>query len=301
VNPDFIQAASPLHLTAYFSIFQKILWLLHKHNAIYDGQLERFIGKIHEGFFGMADDDSVPFGTLEFLNHLSWQYAKYWNDNFTGLYALASLLAIKRWTNNFDELFIRALSCVSAIRKPSDLIEDQVALMEIANSYDIPQDVLCMRLTKNIERLLPDVLKKLEEWNTTATIMLKDAEEGEGKVQRNALLNIGIAGERIGEQLRNNELQIYYCTEVIFWASQLNLSDLHNQYQERLIDLFKQKGDLRALARALINQGRIHNTEHDYRRAMQSFLQAKSLAKELKDESLLNTTRVYLDMTRFLA
>jgi hypothetical protein len=297
-KPDFMRTAPAFHSIAYFSIFQKIVWLLYKHKAIDEVKLVKFISEIHRGFFGDSED-GVPFGAPELNNHLSWRYRQQWDDNFTPYYALSSLIVIEKLTSRFDDLFTQALANICSIKRPADLLKDDTALLQIAESYNIHPEKLLRKLSSNIERLLPEALSRLDQWNTTTTVMLNDLEDDEIKIQRAALVSIEIAAEGITEHLGNYEQQIYHCTEVLFWTSQLNYSSLNNQYQERLIELLKAKGDLPSLTRALIQQGKMYDSEHNYKRAINVFLQAKSIAKEAGDPSLLRVIEVFLSKARY--
>lgn len=297
-NSSFMGSASPFHLTAYFSIFQKVIWLLYEHQAVDKEKLAEYIIEIHQNFFGRLEDNSVPFGAGEIHYHLSWKYRQQWRENFTHLFALASLIAIEGFYERFDELFIQALANICLIERPSDIVEDQDSLAQIANSYDISYNHLSNRILENINRLSLEVLGTINNWNTVATLALKDMESTEIKQQWMTLVNIGIAAERISEYINNTDEQIFWCSELIFWSEQLNLTSVNNDYREKLVELYKSKGDLPALARTIFEQGKLKNSERDYKQAIKLFLQAKPIAEEVGNKALLKTIDTYLNVAK---
>ncbi len=300
-NSDFTQNTPPHHLISYFSVFHKIVWLLYRHRAIDKSKLDEFVMEIHAGFFGNFTDTVVPFGATELRNHLKWIYSQLWKDNLAYLYALSSLIATEDRSLEHKEQYIQALTCIFAFVSPQEILVDQVGITQVANSYNMTQEFLSRKLSRIINELLPDALDRLETWSTTTVLMLKDLENDELRVQQAALICIGIASERITEYLKDKEQQISYCADLVYWTSRLNNSTLSSYYQEKLVELHKEKGDLRSAAHTLLAKGNEYRSNGDHRQAVKYLLQAKSLAKELNDKSLLKTIDTFLSVARFLA
>ncbi|HPO87480.1 MAG TPA: hypothetical protein PLN86_16700 [Candidatus Hydrogenedentes bacterium] len=299
-NTEFNQKTPPHHFISYFSIFNKIVWLLYQHGVIEKSKLVQFVGDIHAGFFGSPQDNLVPFTAVELRNHLTWRYDPYWKDSLAYLYGLAGLVAIEDQLPDNADLFVQALTCVMAFVKPAEIFADQTGLAQVAASYNMPQRFLVAKLTQIMADFLPSAQDRLDTWSTATLLMLKDLEGDELRTHQTALVSMGIASERIAEYLNHPEQQIAFCADLVFWADRLDNSALGRTYQDKLVELYKKKGDLRSAVHALIEKGNEYRSNGDFAESVKTLMQARSLAKELNEDSLLRHVDIFLSVARFL-
>jgi hypothetical protein len=310
-NPEFIQSVSTYRIIAYFSIFHKIIWLLWKHKVIDDGKFASFVFQINIGFFGNPLDGIVPFALPEAYNHLNTRYLMHWKENSTHLYALASLIFLEDkdmlgdtreiLNISIDDLFTHVLSCICPILNPSDLfLEDEIS--PVALSYGMDKSKFLNKLTKIFKKYSRDVFMRLDEWNNNTSLQMKDVDpESDKTLFLKTTISIGVGSERISKYLNMQDEQINYCTDLIFLATRIEDFELASYYQQQLIELLREKGNLSSLARELMIQGKEFTLKGDYDQAFISLLKAQTIADELLDMSLKKNINIHLSMARFLS
>lgn len=299
-NPAFTRETPPYYLISYFSVFQKIVWLLYQHDVIEESDAAGFITDMHAGFFGVTDFGVVPFTAEETRHHLSWQYENYARSSFAYLYALAGLLAVRSHLSEHDDLFVQALACTSVFISPSEVLENKDGLGQIAASYDMPPDVLAKKLAQIMHKHLPAAQEKLDSWSAATTVEMKGLKKSEARNYQYALLNMSIALERISEYRNEIDRRIDNCADVVYWAGLLGQSSLVIVYQDKLVELYKVKGDLRAAIHSLVEKGNAYRSAGDRESALKTLSQAQSLAKEVRDPSLMKQVEIFLSVAKFL-
>lgn len=309
-NPEFMQAAPAYYLLAYFSIFQRIIWLLFTHDVINEASFAMFATAIHGGFFNTPRNNLPPFSFPDLHNHLRWRYSLQWRDNLTDLYALASIFVLEGlyssedWDDKpelrIDDLITHTLACLCCIISPADLLDDIDGIVQVNHSYEMDEGSLFDKLVMSFEKHLPAALKQLTKWSTNTILQIKDTEtENEKKLLLSARVSLGIGSERISEFLNLQTERVEHCSELIYWADRIEEKALVNYYQKQLVDLLQQQGDLPSLARALLNQGIEYKDAKDYEKALKSLFQARTIANEISDKNLTKTIGTYISIVKF--
>lgn len=300
-NPDFTRETPPYYLISYFSVFNKITWLLYQHDVIEESDAAGFITAMHAGFFGVTDFGVVPFTAEETRYQLSWQYENYATSSFVYLYALTGLLAVRSQLSERDDLFVQALACISVFVSPSEILENTDELGKIATSYNMLPDILVKKLAQIMHKYLPAAQEKLDSWSVATVVEMKGLEKSEARNYQYALLNMNIALERIAKYRSEIDHQIDGCAEVVYWAGLLGQSSLVNMYQGKLVELYKVKGDLRAAIHSLIEKGNAYRLAGERENALKTLSQAQSLAKEVRDPSLMKQVEIFQSAAKFLS
>jgi hypothetical protein len=299
-NPDFTRETPPYYLISYFSVFNKITWLLYQHDVIEESEAAGFITAMHAGFFGVTDFGVVPFTAEETRYHLSWQYENYATSSFAYLYALTGLLAVRSHLSERDDLFVQALACISVFVSPSEILENTDKLGQIAASYNMPPDGLAKKLAQIMHKHLPAAQEKLDSWSVATAVEMKGLEKSEVRNYQYALLSMSIALERIAEYRNDFDHRIDDCADVVYWAGLLGQSSLVDIYQDKLIELYKEKGNLRAVIHSLIEKGNAYRSAGERENALKTLSQAQSLAKEVRDPSLMKQVEIFQSAAKFL-
>jgi tetratricopeptide (TPR) repeat protein len=268
--------------------------------VIEESDVAGFITDMHAGFFGVTDFGVVPFTAEETRYHLSWQYENFAKSSFAYLYALAGLLAVRSHLSEHDDLFVQALACTSVFISPSEILENTDGVDQVAASYDMSPNVLAKKLAQIMHKYLPAAQEKLDSWSVATAVEMKGLEKSEARNYQYALLNMSIALERIAEYRSEIDHQIDDCADVVYWAGLLGQSSLVNVYQDKLVELYKVKGDLRAAIHSLIEKGNAYRSAGDRESALKTLSQAQSLAKEVRDPSLLKQVEIFLSVAKFL-
>lgn len=308
-NPEFMKYASAHYLLAYFSIFHRLIRLLLKHKVIDNLTYGLFLTKINNGYFGDPGEGKAPLENPDTFNHLEKKYKGQWIENFVHLHALSSLFHLEALMRKEDALeqtdfciedsYTQILACCFCVFSPTELfITEDIEFF--SRSFGIDSLTLRNRLEQILQKYSKNSLAKLIQWSDHIYMKMKDRQSEKINLL-NVLVNVGIGSERICDYLGLTEQRINHCTDIAFTANRLGDIELANTYQQLLIQLLRDRGDLPSLARALINQGREYTIEQNYDQAVLSLLQAQAIAIELSDASLLKNVQIHLSAAQFLS
>jgi len=211
-NVEFTQSLPAYYLLAYFSIFQRITWILYSSGVVSrEDYLDYSLGIFHS-YFGSISENSPPFFQPTVQNHLRWRYETQWRESQAHLHAIINIYALQDIFSSDENLqerlkdcFVHLLSCLTCIIPPEQIISDLDDLDQLANYYNYDAVELYSALSKSIKGHLLSIPKILNEWILDSDISLfGDIAIGNPDILFGTRVTLGIGDLRVKKYLMND-------------------------------------------------------------------------------------------------
>ncbi len=294
-NVEYMRTVSIYHILDYYTVFQRIVWLLLGHEAIDVEDFVRLATNINAGFFG-SQKEGPPVLNPCLYRHIQRTWEEEWRDSEVPFCALASVvmteqkveqLADEELKTQVNDQALRVLSGVAAVVDLAQVMHDTQIATQVAQAYDEDAEALGVQVMTRIENSLSDVAASLDEWSCKVATALMDGDESvQAKLLYQARVGYGIAQCHILGLSQDVEAQIRSCSDLVFWMRRAGDLEAAREYSERLISLLQEQGHSQDVARTLFNQGTKLFLDHQYEDAANKLQQASLLAKRLGDGAL---------------
>jgi len=313
-NIEYMQTISIYHLLTYYSVFQRMTWLLFQHGVIDVERFVRLVTDINSGFFG-APAEEPPVLCPRLRRHIQRVWCDDWQMAEVPFHALASVILSKGLMPKLPEggvegdkvgirvheQNLRVLCGLASVVGISWIGNDTERLaLEISEVYEQDPDVLVHQLDECIKHDLPGMSKMLDKWILRTTIALAEADGHQWRQFLNrARADYGVARCEVLDLLQDMEAQVALCSDLISWLRQAGDSEAERKWSEILVRLLQDQGKDHKAAQALFRQGRALFIDREYEQAANILRQAYLLAERLGDDELVRWCNQYLQHTEF--
>ena len=316
-NVQYMQALPVIHTLSYYSVFQRIVWLLYDHRVIDAASFHELVTAINTGFFGPPDGDP-PALCPAVGRHVQRTWSDDWRAAKVPLYALATVILPRgprfkghagepageelvgpvRDTGKQD---LRVLCGLAAVVGVSWVKGDvQVLAQEAAEVYKSNSNDFASQLTDYVENNLSHVDRILEKWSRRATIALgKTNHPDTERLLRRARVDYAVGRYDVLQCLQATDAQIRLCSDLIFWTTRAGDVVSSRQWGVTLVDLLVAQGNGPEAARAMFGQGEALFLGQEREEAANVLRRACLLAERLGDGKLASKCERFLGYTEF--
>jgi hypothetical protein len=305
-NAEYMQTISIYLALDYYSIFQRMARLLWTHDIVDAMQWAELANKINSAYFG-SPDDPPPALRPHLQSHLRAGWRDEWAERDARDVAFATLLAVEHvFVASSDEVQLRstrrqtlrtltALSVVTDLGAWSKEIETGDRFLSTAMIYDEDAAALTIEATERLRGYLPEIAEQLGRWTQTVTVALgKVSEIHQAQLLRLARVEYGQARYPLLQRCVEPGVQVGQATDMAFWSTCLHDRQAAAFWSGILVALFERRGDIRSLARTLIDEGKRLFFARAYQEATIKLRQAGTLARRLEDDLLLDECQTWL-------
>ncbi len=302
-NSDYMRSAPILSIVQYYSIFQRLVWLLFEHEAIDLDQCLRLICDINAGFFGKPDTDP-PALSVTRQQYLRPKWRDQWNESDIAINALASITIAQLWVGLVNDEtkslvadqavpvicgIVTTLGLSTPIETAGDAVE------RAAEMYGETGVLLVSKIDELLEAEKPTMAKLLQDWISRVTAALTTIEDpSERRRLREARLDYGHSCFDILEKLGEVEAQVALASDIIDWYRLLGHVDRADKWSLKRNALLEENGKNRQYAQALFEHGRNLFFDRLYGQARHELEQALGLAHLIQDNELATSCRTYI-------
>jgi hypothetical protein len=308
-NIDFMQSVSAYYLLAYYSIFQRITWLLFSSNVISKDEYLQYSLEIFHGYFGSISDNNPPFFLPTIENHLRWRYETQWQETQAHVHALANIYVLKDLFSSDDGIvsclnsyLVHLLSCLCCIIPPHQILIDLDDIDAVAKYYDYDAVEFNDALSKLVKNHLPTTINVLNEWILQSNISLFGANESlasEHEILFNTRISLGIGSRRIKKHLGKDNLDDNWLS-LIHWCNIVDRGNPNSNYLHKLISVFRIHDFFSLLPKALYDLAKKAKEEEKYEDSMELLEQALLVTDEKSDSPSKKVILFYKDMVNYL-
>lgn len=307
-NEEFTQSLPSYYLLAYFSIFQRITWILYSSGVVSkEDYLDYSLGIFHS-YFGSISDKSTPFFLPTIQNHLRWRYETQWRESQAHLHAITNIHVLQdifSYDENIIEklniYFTHLLSCLICIIPPEKILSDLDNIDPLANFYNYDAVELNDALSKSIKDNSPSIINILNEWILDSEISLfRDAGIDNPDILFSARVSLGIGDQRVKEYLNKvEETQSWLC--LIQWCCTMDESNQGSNFLQKLVGVFRYHGFSSQLSKALYELAKSAKQAERYEDSLELIDQALLITEEDEDSSFIKSVLVYKKMVKYLS
>jgi len=245
-NVEFMLSLPTFYLLAYFSIFQRINWILFTSGVINDQDYLKYSLQIFHGYFGFASDKSPPFSLPFVQNHLNWGYETYWQESEAHLHAMINIhILINIFGDNeiemeqLDSCFTHLISCLVCIFSPKYLISELDNLDNLADFFNYDAVELYFKLKQAIEKRMLSVADKINEWVIKSDTMLSgNNPEIDPEIIFSANVSLALGDIRIKKYLQRDR-NVWGWAGLIQWCAEMDNNNPNGRYLHRLVGVFR--------------------------------------------------------------
>ena len=316
-NVEYMQTVSIYHILAYYSVFQRIVWLLLQHDVIDVEGFARLVTEINGGFFG-APNEEPPALSPRLGRYIQPVWRDEWRRAEVPLYALASVILseysifeppvsqpeddeLAAQMDKIHEQNLRVLCGIVGVMGISWLSKDIEMLAEqVGQVYGQDVDNFAFQLMGHVEHSLSSIDALLDDWIRTATIALGQTDDPHLKaLLYRARVDYGLARYDVLEYLQDTDAQVRVCSELIFWMRRTGDSNAAREWSETLVNHLQAQGESLKVAQALLEEGRrlFYSGHHD--ESANKLRQSLVLAEQLGDEVLSERCKKSLEHAEF--
>jgi hypothetical protein len=308
MNAEYMQTVSIYHILAYYSVFQRIVWLLLQHSVIDTETFVQLVTQINRGFFGGLEDDS-PILCPRVCRHMQRVWCDDWWSAEVPYHALGSVVLVSHWLKSLPvkeagaqviEQNLRVLCGIASVTGLSWAMKDSIACASVAEVYGQNANAFATRARRAVSNSLSDVAAILEGWTRQITVTLGRSEAPHlVKLLLQARIDYGMANYDILACIGDVDAQIRLCSDLVFWMRCAGASDDSQEWSVTLVGLLQSQGKGQETAHAMFHQGRDLFYDGDYQESANILRQALALAERLGDGQLSTQCEQYLGHTEF--
>jgi hypothetical protein len=307
-NDEYMQIASIHHKATYYTVFQRITWLLLEHGVIDTARFIDLVCQINAGFFGLPSDDP-PILCPRLRTHLRSVWYQEWEAYDMSAHVLASLYIVNLLVSGIDDEALPAqleqqaawvLAGLTSIVGPPKFTQSNDAYSRLAEWYHEDEIDLILQTEQNYNTRLANINQILNRWSQRVTIALENTkDELLRKLLLQARVDYGRARYYALDLLQNLQEQTNLCSNLILWTRFAGDEEGSKQYRERLILLLQAQGFSHGAAEKLFEQGVNLFLSSEHKEAATKLHQALILAEQTNDAVLLKKCNQYLGYTKF--
>jgi len=307
-NVEFMLSLPTFYLLAYFSVFQRINWILFTSGVFNKQEFLEYSLQIFHGYFGFASDKSPPFSLPYVQNHLKWGFENYWQESQAHLHALLNIYNLKNiFSNNeieterLDPYFTHLISCLVCIFPPEKLISELDNLDNLADFFNYDNVELYFKLKQAIENQMLSVADTLNEWVIKSDTMLSGKiPEIETEIIFAANVSLALGDIRIKKYLQRDK-DVWGWAGLIQWCAEMDNNNPNGRYLQRLVGVFRHQEISSNLDEVFYKLGRKGIEEKRYRDAINLFDEALSITEAGNSSSFIRKVHSYKSYAEFLS
>jgi hypothetical protein len=316
INVEYMQTVSPYHTLAYYSTFQRIVWLLLQHNVIDAQSLIQRVTEINRGFFG-APDEEPPILCPRLCQHIQSIWRSEWREAKVPIYALASVVLSERpmfefpqldepedkelaaQVNEFHEQNLQVLCGIASVMGLSWVPKDiETLAQQMGELYERDSDDFASQVMDHLEHSLSSISNILDKWFRRLKIALGKTDDPHlRKHLCRAIEDYGHARYDVLTLLEDVEAQTRLCSDLVFWTRCAGNPDAAREWSETLVGLLQAQGKGHRAAKEMFHQGRALFLNREYEEAANILRQASLLAERLGDSRLSTHCEQFLQVS----
>lgn len=176
-NVAYMQSISILQTLTYFIVFQRIVWLLLKHEVIDRDEFTRLVLEMNAGFFGTWNE-WAPLCTPRLHRHIRRVWQAEWRKYEVAQYALVSMELALRWIEQSktagetklqaERQLVRVYASIALVINTASLTKDAGAWAQIAKVYQDEEELTTL-IRKRITHHHSNTLEPIRKFVLTQT------------------------------------------------------------------------------------------------------------------------------------
>jgi hypothetical protein len=244
-NPDYMRG-NPIRQLAYYTCFQRLVWLLRGHEAIDDSRAIQLAMDVNRGFFG-SPLTGAPALQEQLAGHLDASYLEAWQELHGPLYALASAstcVTLARTGKSAplhgeaDAQLLRIYAivlCGTAKHLPS---QDEMAMQALSTVFDCSPIELRNRIEQSLRLVERRTVSVVDRWlHQTVSAMNSVGGTPLEAVRCRAVINYGETLYDLQGHLGPAASRIALCWSMIGWMRKIHYVRAMTQWGDRLAEL----------------------------------------------------------------
>ncbi len=308
-NVAYMQSVSILHILTYFTVFQRIIWLLFEHEIIDQDEFARLILEMNAGFFG-AWNESAPLCTPRLYRHIRRVWQTEWQKYEVGQYALASMELALHWIEQSEVTggaklqaawqMVRLLTGIALVMNVKLLAEDTEAWAQVAKVYHQDEEEFRTQIRERITHSWSDALSLLQRWNLLVNVdTLAATDPNSAEYLRREQLDYHLAEYHIRKQLGETDTLLELCSASLSKAQQFGDLEIAIALEEDYIDLAEAAGQFKEVAQTLYKQGERLCRDKQFIEAYDKLQRALAISQSIEDSTLIASCRRVLRRIEF--
>jgi len=308
-NVAYMQSIPLWYILTYFTVFQRIVWLLLEHEVIDRDEFARLVLKMNIGFFG-SKSESAPLCTFRLNRHIRRVWQTEWQKYDVGQYALVSMELALRWIEQSETASrlkaqvtgqtARILASIALVMDVQSLTEDIKAWVQVAKVYQQDEGELAAQMKERIISVLPETLTLLKHWNLRVNIeTLATTDPNLVKYLQREQLDYQLAEYRFRKRLGQTDGIFDLCSEVLSRAWQLGDLEVAAELEEDYVNLAEALGQFQEVAQTLYKQGEKLCRDKQFMEAYDKLQRALAISQSIEDSKLVAACERVLDRVEF--
>lgn len=305
MNAEYMETISPPHTLVYYTVFQRITWLLLHHGAITRKEFCDLVDAMNAGFFGIGDGEP-PILAQHPRRQIQRKWKNDWHDTNIPTCALTGLIQSVAWrpdrydTTDQDHWLMRTqdrllmqdlhvLCCIATVVGFEPLTQKvwtSAADVKTLSGEDSSTFKACF--TVYIRPKLTLASGILDTWIRKTSIALAEDNSPQHRQRMlEARTDYGLARMDILKCLGDSEARTNLCSNLILWMRQAGDEQSSILWRKKLMEMLQELGKDREAAREMFRQGKDLFFSRQYEEAALILRQAEVLAESLGDKALI--------------